>query len=99
MEMMRARGVDDFKLSVSTENGGAIGFYTRLGWAPRQLLMYHSDSKPPPAVSARAAPESGSGQISWEMTLRVRRGQLEAFRALNDEMARVAAEEAGAASA
>ena len=93
MDTMRARGVDDFKLQASTENISAIAFYKRLGWRSRQLLMYHSDTKRPPPPSSSVA--AGSEHVSWQVTLGVRDGQLDAFRALTDEMVRVAAEEPG----
>lgn len=93
METMRTHGVDDFKLQASTENISAIAFYERLGWRSRQLLMYHSDTKqsPPPSSSVAASSE----HISWQVTLGVRNGQLDAFRALTNEMVRVSAEEPG----
>lgn len=93
MEAMRTRGVEDFKLQASTGNTGAIGFYKRLGWRPRQLLMYHSDSKQPPA--APAVPESSHEQISLQVTLSVRCGQVEAFRDLTKEMVQLSASEPG----
>jgi len=92
MAAMRARGIDDFKLQVSTENTSAVAFYERLGWRSRQLLMYHSDTKQPPPSSDVA---STSEHISWQVTLGVRDGQLDVFRALTDEMVRASAEEPG----
>ena len=96
METMRSCGVEDFKLQASSENTGAIGFYEKLGWRTRQVLMYYSETKPPPSVpAAAAAAVSGEGQISWQVTLGVRPGQLEAFHALTEEMVALSATEPG----
>ena len=94
-------GVQDFKLQASSENSGAVAFYERLGWHTRQVLMYHSQDKPPPTPEQRAASAAkyghadGSQQVSWSVELGVRPGQLANLRALTEEMVALSAQEPG----
>jgi len=101
MLAMRDEGVEDFKLQASSENTGAVAFYERLGWHTRQVMMYHSQDKPPPTPEQRAASAAkyghadGSQQVSWSVELGVRPGQLENFRALTEEMVALSSQEPG----